>query len=533
MRKIASLSTVLIVTLYSVLLTNSAQAGLLGETVKESQSAYFESQATLVLSSRAMNIAEEVVIVAPTSAADATTKIASLDDKADLAKDKAATAYDKATEYLNLAQDSKTAAERNKFVSAADTYEKTAYFYSLTADLYLTAQQKTAALALKLPDTKSAKESAGNVEVRSFEDAKLALAESVAEVVVQKKANEIALDASKASLKVGTPAGVSQVSETVTELGNSVAANLEIIKDLVSDYQAKAAASPAGSTRDMYNSVVKQYKSASSIASKVAVSINSAKTKFANAIPENPVNPGDNLKWHIFQENPQTALAVMKYNFAQLAFSAIHWEGMAQSIAQDTDYFLNPANHQESITEYINGFRSSAMQVSLEAKDLRALVSKYNDLIATANDNDAKTWTQVSSYLTDIVTIYDEMAQSQYQIYTTLSKAQGTPTVETTFIEQNTEAKSVLTSGELVVAPAGELSASSSKGKTSIVVYTTAPSSNVSISLAKTKAKTVTSVAATDTEGVVRINLPKDYVGYTVSVSLNGKLVDKEKVTKP
>jgi hypothetical protein len=302
---------------------------------------------------------------------------------------------------------------------------------------------------------------------------------------------------------------------------------------LITEYQAKAASAKAGPIRDTYLAAVAQYSSASAITDTVALNSATATTKFQNAVPENPTNPGDNLKWHIFQSDPATALAVMKYNYAQFAFSAIHWQGMTQTIAQDTSYYLNPANHQETINEYVDGFRTSALQVSSESKDLLALVARYNDQIAGASDADAQTWTQVSSYLVDIITIYGEIAQSQYQIYQDLKEAQGAAALKASLVEQTPEAKTVLKVGEKVVAPAGELTAIGAAGVTEISVYTTDPTAKVTVTLAKTGAKTVTASDTSDASGLAEITLPKDYTGYTVSVTLDGKLIDKEKVTKP
>ena len=510
----------------------AANAGLLGSTVTDAQSAVYESQARLVASSQIMNTAEEVKIVAPTSEADATVKIAALDDKADSAKDLASAAFDKAAEYLAKAQDSTSATVKSKYVAAADTYEKTAYFYSVTADLYLSAQVKTSDLAAALPEAPTSQDNAANITVVSAADAKLALTEAKAAVAVQKNASELVADAASTSVAVGTSSGVTQAKSTVQGLEEAVVAKKEVITDLVTEYQAKAAAAPAGAVRDAYTAVVTQYQTAASIADSVVTTSQTATARFTNAVPENPVNPGDNLKWHIFQSNPNTALAVMKYNFAQFAFSAIHWQGMTQSIAQDPDYYLNPANHQETINEYVNGFRSSSLQVALEAKDLRALVARYNDQIAGATDADAAIWKQVSSYLVDIITVYDEIAQSQYQIYTTLSESLNVSALKASLVTQTAEVKSVLKAGEKVVTAAGELSTKATSGRTEIDVYTTAPQEKVTVSLAKSGAKTITATDVTDASGLAEVNLTKDYAGYTASVYLDGKLVDKEKVTK-
>ncbi len=533
MRKLITLPLSVVATFALSLLPMAAHADLLGETVVEAQSALFESQAIMVASSRAMNTAEEVKIVAPTSDADSKLKIAALDDKADLAKDKAAEAFDKAAEYLTMAQDATSTAVASKYVTTADTYEKTAYFYSVTADLYLTAQQKTEVLAAKLPDTRTSEENALNPRVLSLSDAKAALTEAKAEVAVQKNASELTSDAAAASVDVGTSQGASQVATTVQALANKVADRQDEVTALITSYQAKASGATAGPIRDTYLAAVTQYRAASSISDTVAQNSETASSKFANAVPENPVNPGENLKWHIFQADPTTALAVMKYNYAQLSFSALHWQGMAQTIAQDTAYYLDPANHMETITEYVDGFRASALQVSSESKDLRALVTRYNDQIAGANDADAQTWTQVSSYLVDIITIYGEIAQSQYQTYQTLKEAQGAAALKASLVEQTTEAKAVLKVGEKVVAPAGELNAVVTSGKTEIDVYTTDPTAKVTVSLAKVGAKTVTATDTTDSSGLAEVTLPKDYVGYTVTVVLDGKVIDKEKVTKP
>ncbi|MCX8530180.1 MAG: hypothetical protein ORN27_08970 [Rhodoluna sp.] len=533
MRKLITLPLSLIATLSMSLLPMAAHADILGETVADAQCALFASQATMVASSREMNTAEEVKIVAPVSDADATLKIAALDDKADLAKDKSAAAFDKAAVYLTLAQDASSSAVAAKYVATADTYEKTAYFYSVAADLYLGAQQKTEVLSAKLPNTATSEDNAQNIRIVNLNDAKAALTEGKAEVAVQKNASEITGDAANTSVDVGTSSGAAQAATTIQSLASEVSDRKTEIATLITEYQAKAAAAKVGPIRDTYLAAVTQYRAAASISDTVALNSESATDKFQNAVPENPANPGENLKWHIFQADPATALAVMKYNYAQLAFSAIHWQGMTQTIAQDTESALNPANHQETITEYVDGFRSSALQVSSEAKDLLALVARYNDQVAGASDADAQTWTQVSSYLVDIITIYGEIAQSQYQIYQTLKEAQGAAALKASLVEQTPEAKAVLKTGEKVVAPAGELTATGLVGATEISVYTTDPTAKVTVTLAKTGAKSVTATDTTDATGLAEITLPKDYTGYTVSVTLDGKLIDKEKVTKP
>jgi hypothetical protein len=532
MQKIIKLPLSVIATLSLSLAPMTGHADVLGENVIDAQCALFASQAIMVASSREMNAAEEVKIVAPASDADATLKIAALDDKADLAKDKSAAAFDKAATYLTLAQDATSSVLAAKYVSTADTYEKTAYFYSVAADLYLTAQQKTEALSAKLPNKATSEDNAKISSIVNLSDAKAALTEAKAEVAVQKNASELAEDAATASVTVGTSEGVSQVKATVQALAAEVSDRKAEITALITDYQAKAEAAKAGPIRDTYLAAVNQYRAAESISNTVALNSASATTKFQNAVPENPENPGDNLKWHIFQSDPSTALAVMKYNYAQLAFSAIHWQGTTQMIAQDTTSYLDPANHMETVAEYVDGFRTSALQVSSESKDLLQLVARYNDQVAGANDADAQTWTQVSSYLVDIVTIYGEIAQSQYQIYQDLKEAQGVAPLKASLVEQTTEAKAVLKAGEKVVAPAGELVATGLAGTTELSVYTTNPTAKVTVTLAKAGAKTVTATDTTDANGLAEITLSKDYTGYTVSVSLDGKLIDKEKVTK-
>jgi len=506
-----------------------AQAGILGQIVQDSQSASLEGQATLVTSSREMNSAEEVKVIAPTSDADAVLKIALLDNKADVAKDKSAAAYDKAAEYLTLAQDATDNTVKAKFVAAADTYEKTAYFYSVTSDLYLTAEQKTEVLAAKLPDSKTSAETATDLKVISLKDATLALTEAKAEVEVQKNAAQLVADASDSVLTVGTTNGLDQANETLEGLVTAVTEKKAAISELVTDYQGKAAAS-TGAIKQTYTAVVNQYKAAAAIATTSVSDGATASSRFINAVPENPTNPGENLKWHIFQSDPNTALAVMKYNYAQFAFSAIHWQGMAQSIAQNPDEYLNPANHQETITEYINGFRSSALQVSSEANDLRTLISKYNDQVAGASDADALTWSQVSSYLTDIVSIYDEISQSQYEIYTTLSAQKSIAVTKAYLVTETPEVKTVLKTGEKVVPLAGEVQAGGSTGETTMNVYTTAPGAKVSFVLSKPGTKSVTVNSVADSSGYAATTLAKDYTGYTVAVSVSGKLLDKEKV---
>lgn len=533
MLKIAKTTVVLAASIALSLSTLPAHAELLGETITEPQSAVFESQATLVASSRFMNTAEEAKVVAPKTEAEATLSIAAFDDKADQAKDKSVAAYEKAASYLSMAQESTDVAVKGKYTTAADTYEKTGYFYSVAADLYLTAQQKTAALSAKLPDAKTAEDNAGNLKVKTLTDAKLALTEAKAEVATQKNASELSADASRSQTELGTTVGLTAAATNVSKLAVDVAAKREAITELIADYQAKANSLPAGTTKSTYLDVVKTYGSALALTDVVVLNTESAASKFANAVPENPVNPGEQLKWHMFQADPDTALAVMKYNFAQLSFAPIRWEALAQSIAQDPTPYLDPANHQETITEYINGFRSSSLQGAAEAKDLLALVARYNDQIPTASDADAETWKQVSSYLVDIISIYNEMSQSQYQIYTTLSEASSKAPLKASLVDQSTEVKSVLKTGEKVVATAGEVDAKVLYGATEVTVFTTTPAEKVTITFTKTGAKTVTATDVSDQSGIAELKITKDYSGYTATVTVDGKVIDKEKVTKP
>ena len=61
-------------------------------------------------------------------------------------------------------------------------------------------------------------------------------------------------------------------------------------------------------------------------------------------------------------------------------------------------------------------------------------------------------------------------------------------------------------------------------------VYTTAPGAKVSFVLSKPGTKNVTATSVADSSGYAATTLAKDYTGYTVAVSVSGKLLDKEKV---
>jgi len=518
----------------SLLLAGSvlpAQADLLGETIVDTQSAIFESLATQVTASRDMNAAEETKIVSPKTQAEATVATIALDDKGDLAKDKADAALQKAADYLTLANEATTAKVRTDYTTAATNYEKTAYFYSVAADLYLVNQQKTAALAAKLPDAATSADKASVVSSRSLTDAQKAVTEAKAELGNQKNSVDASADANKASLSVGTLDGMDQASNSLSTLAENASAKKESLLTLAANYTAKAAAS-TGSTKTTYTSAATTYRQAASAADTVVLNATSATSKYGNALPENPENPGDNLKWHMFQSNPDTAVAVMKYNFAQLAFSAIHWQTEAQNVALNTSSYLS-GNNGQPVQEYINGFRSSSLQYADGAKDLLDLVGRYYDEIPGATAENADKWKLAASYLVDIVATYTEVQQAQYQIYLTLSAANGSTVKTAALVTATTEVKSVLKAGEKAVAVAGEVAAKvTAESTTEIDVYTTKPGEKVTITLSKTGAKSVTATDVADASGLAEVMLPKSYVGYSASVSMAGKVVDKEAVTR-
>jgi hypothetical protein len=518
----------------SLLLAGSvlpAQADLLGETIVDTQSAVFESLASQVTASRVMNTAEETKVVAPKTQAEAAVATIGLDDKGDVAKDKADAALQKAAAYLTLANEATTAKVRTDYTTASSNYEKTAYFYSVAADLYLVNQQKTAALAAKLPDAATSADKASVVSSRSLTDAQKAVIEAKVELGNQKNSSEAVADANAKSLDFGTNDAKTLVSTALSTLSLTVEDKKESLTSLSQNYAAKAAAS-TGTTKTTYASAAATYSQAASLADTVLQNATTAKTKFTNAVPVNPENPGDNLKWHMFQSNPDTAVAVMKYNFAQLSFSAIHWQTEAQNVALNTSSYLS-GNNGQPVQEYIDGFRTSSMMVADGAKDLMVLVGRYYDEIPGATAENADKWKLAASYLVDIVATYTEMQQAQYQIYLTLSTANGSAVKTAALVTPTAEAKAVLKNGEKTVTTAGEVAATVTAGsKTEIDVYTTKPGEKVTITLTKSGAKSVTATDVADTSGLAEVSLPKSYLGYSASVSVAGKVVDKEAVTR-
>lgn len=528
MKKISTLFVSALVLAGSAL---PAQAELLGETIVDTQSAIFESLASQVTASRDMNTAEESKVVAPKTLAEATVSSIAFDDKGDIAKDKADAALQKAADYLMLANEATTAKVRTDYTTASTNYEKTAYFYSVAADLYLVDQQKTAALAAKLPDAATSADKAATLSSRSLTDAQKAVTEGKAELGTQKNSMDATADADAASVAVGTLEGMDQASNAVNALKlNAVDKKAEMLA-LADNYAAKAAAS-TGAIKTTYASASTTYTQAASVADTVIVNATSATGKYGNALPESPENPGDNLKWHMFQSDPTTAVAVMKYNFSQLAFSAIHWQAEAQNVALNTDSYL-AADHGEPIQAYIDGFRTSSMQIADGAKDLMVLVGRYYDEVPGATAENAAKWQLAASYLVDIVATYTEMQQAQYQIYLTLSAANGSAVKTAALVATTAEVKTVLKTGEKVVAAAGELSAvATGASSTEIDVYTTKPLEKVTITLTKAGAKAVTVTDVSDASGLAEATLPKSYLGYSASVSVSGKIVDKEAVTR-
>ena len=508
----------------------SASADLLGTTVTESTSAVFESLAVQVKASQLMNSAEEVKVTTPTSKAGAELTAAGYDDKADDYKDKSLAAYDKASEYLDLANAAKSTTDRKNYTTAADNYEKTAYFYSVSADLYLSAQQKVLGSGASLTNFATSADKASDAGVRSLADAKVALTEAKAEVAHQNNTRDAIADANKVSTTVATTLGVTDAKNAITSLGASVGAKKDELLDLAEGYAAKAAAS-TGETKTTYAAVEKLYSQAALVATQSTTASTTAVSKFTNAVPENPVNPGDNLKWHMFQSNPDTALAVMKYNYAQFAMSAVRWQGIAQHVAQNPAGFLE-GDRVQSDESYADGFRTSSVVAATESKDLMPLVSKYNDQIPTASAADADKWKQVSSYLVDIIVTYQEMGQSQYQIYTLLNLELGRTVQKASLIEKTAEVTSVLKAGEKKVVVDAEINSVEVKGKTQVDVYSTQPGEVVTITLSKAGSTTVTAKDTSDAAGLAEFNLSKSFVGFTATVKIDGKTVDSEKLAK-
>jgi hypothetical protein len=184
----------------------------------------------------------------------------------------------------------------------------------------------------------------------------------------------------------------------------------------------------------------------------------------------------------------------------------------------------------QSVGSYIDGFRTSSLQVSAESADLLALVAQYNALIPNATPEDADKWQQVSSYLVDIIATYTEVAQSQNEIYNQLSIANGSNIAKASLVAQTAEVKTVLKAGSKVVATAGELDATVRYGATEIAVYTTKPQDKVTVTLSKAGAKSVTVTDVSDDSGLAETKLAKSYAGYTATVTLDGKVIDKEAV---
>ena len=530
MNRKLSITTALIAATALAVSPLSASADLLGSTVKESNSAVFESLAVQVKASQLMNSAEEVKVTTPTTKAGAELTAAGYDDKADNYKDKSLSAYDKAAEYLDLAQDAKSSTDRKNYKTAADNYEKTAYFYSVSADLYLSAQQKVLGAGAAIKKDVTSADKVDNDKVRSLTDAKIALTEAKAEVAHQNNTKEAIADANKISTSVATSLGVTDAKNAIDSLGASVETKKEELLDLSAGYAAKAAAS-TGETKTTYAQVGKLYSQAATVATQAKTASATAVSKFTNAVPQSPENPGEELKWHMFHSNPDTALAVMKYNFAQLAMSAVRWQGIAQDVAQNPAVFLE-GDRNQSIESYADGFRTSSMSVSSEAKILSPLVSKYNDQIPGASAADADKWKEVSSYLVDIIVTYQEMAQAQYQIYTSLNLELGRTVQKASLIEKTTEVTAVLKNGEKKVVVDAEVDSTEVKGKTQIDVYSTQPGEEVSITLSKAGVKSVTLKDTSDEAGLAEYNLSKSYVGFTATVKIDGKTVDSEKLAK-
>ena len=506
-----------------------AQADLLGTAVDNATNAVFESTASQVTASKVMNTAEEVKVVAPTTDAEATVSITAFDDSSDTAKDKAVAALEKASAYVDLANSSSVAADKTKYTTAATNYQKSAYFYQVAADLYLSAEQKVATVAAKLPDKPTSEDSAANVATKSLADAKMATTEAKAALALQQNANQAVVEATSATLDLGSTQSADQVAANISSLGGSVTSNKVTYADLSANYMAKAAAT-SGATKTAYLAAANTYSQASTLTDNITAGATTASARFSNAVPENPANPGENLKWHIFQSDPDTALAVMKYNFSLLAFSAVRWNTQAAYVANDPAGYLSSLDLGSSLSSYIDNFRTSSLQVSSESANLLTLVGQYNAQIPNATPENAAKWQLVSSYLVDIIATYTETAQAQNEIYNQLSIASGSTVAKAALVTQSSEVKTVLKAGSKVVAPAGELDASTKAGVTSIEVYTTKPQDKVTITLSKAGAKTVTVTDVSDDSGLATATVNKSYAGYTATVTLDGKVIDKETV---
>ena len=513
-----------------VLTSLPAHAELLGAAVSDATNALFESTASQVTASKVMNTAEEVKVVSPTTDAEAIVSIAAFDDSSDSAKDKAVAALEKASAYLDLANSSAVSTDKTKYTSAATNYQKSAYFYQVAADLYLAAEQKVSVVAAKLPDKATSEDSATNLATKSLADAKLATTEAKAALALQQNANQAASEATSASLDLGSSQEASQVALNIDALGDAVTSNKSNYADLSAAYQAKASAT-SGATKTAYLAAANTYSEASTLTDSITASATTASARFNNAIPENPANPGENLKWHIFQSDPDTALAVMKYNFSVLAFSAVRWNTQAATIANDPAGYLASLDLGSSLSSYLDNFRTSSLQVSSEAADLMALVGRYNAQIPNATEENAAKWQLVSSYLVDIIATYTETSQAQFEIYDALSVASGSTVAKASLVSESSEVKTVLKAGSKVVATAGELTAIVKSGATEIDVYTSKPQDKVTVTLTKSGAKTVTVSDVSDDSGLATATINKSYAGYTATVTLDGKVIDKETVT--
>ena len=508
----------------------SSSADLLGETVSDAASANYESLAVQVKASQLMNTAEELKPAAPATKAAAELSAAAYDDKADDYKDKAAAAYSKAAEYLTLANTSTSPTEKADFVKAADNYEKTSYFYSVAADLYLAAQQKVLGAGSVLKTSATSSDKVGNASLRTLADAKVAATEAKVELAVQKNTKEAIADANSVSTTVATTQGVSDAKASLTALSANVETKKEELLSLAAGYSVKATASK-GEIKKTYEAVVATYVEAAAIAATASTESVAAVSKFTNAVPEAPVNPGENLKWHQFHADPDVALAVMKYNFAQLSMSAVRWQGEAQNVANNPAPYLSSEGRSQPVSEYVDGFRTSSLTVTSEAGDLTVLIGRYNDEIPGASSENVEKWKSVSSYLADIIVTYQEIAQAQYQIYSLLTMQLGGVVKKASLVAKSTEVVAVLKAGEKKVAIGGEIQSSLVENKTQVDVYTSQPGESATITLAKAGAKTVTLKDTTDANGLAEFNLPKSYVGYTATVKLAGKTLDREAIS--
>lgn len=222
----------------------------------------------------------------------------------------------------------------------------------------------------------------------------------------------------------------------------------------------------------------------------------------------------------------------MKYNFAQLAFSAIRWQSELQNVISNPTPYLDQSTKTQDINEYIDGFRTSAMQVSIEANDLAKLLPQYSDLVPKASKQDAEKWIQVGSYLSDIIETYRDTAHSQSQIYTFLSVEKGSKIQEMSLIEKTKDVQTVIDAGGTVVALAGEIQSSQVGNKSKIEIFTTQPNEDAQIILSKPGKKNLVLKAETDAQGKVELELSKSYIGYTAKALVDGKLLDSEKLSK-